>query len=316
MKFVWVLAVLALLVLSSFIVAGAKALNMFMDRRGIRAYNDKLARSPEPPQPSPYRSHTEEWTRWWQSQPREQHSVSAADGAVLRGWAVRGSGKKVALVLHGHDCDSGSIGFITDMFLRLGYSVLVPDMRGNGESGGRFITFGALEQRDARLWLYKALQIFGDDSELVVYGNSLGGATALLLSAQNGLPGQLKCIVSDCAFTSAREMINAAGKLYLPAFALPLVLVGLGLLSRPVAHFRIADTEPLAVMPRSQRPTLFIHGGADTYVPAEMVQRLYAACRSEKALYVAPGCTHGVAFFGDPQRFEREVDGFCSRYIK
>ena len=39
------------------------------------------------------------------------------------------------------------------MFLEEGYSVLLPDSRGHGTSGGELVTYGLLEKRDVLLGL-------------------------------------------------------------------------------------------------------------------------------------------------------------------
>jgi predicted acyl esterase len=81
-------------------------------------------------------------------------SIPAADGVILRAWHLHpghGNGSTV-LLLHGHtDNRAGMLGF-ADMFLRHGYSVLLPDARAHGVSGGDMATYGIRERDDVRLW--------------------------------------------------------------------------------------------------------------------------------------------------------------------
>ncbi|MFL6620751.1 MAG: alpha/beta hydrolase, partial [Povalibacter sp.] len=41
------------------------------------------------------------------------------------------------------------------------------------------------------------------------------------------------------------------------------------------------------------RPILFIGGGADSIVPEDMVNKLYAAAREPKEIWIVPGAVHG-----------------------
>src|SRR5512142_1601296 len=70
--------------------------------------------------------------------------------------------------------------------LACGFNVLVPDLRGHGRSGGRFITFGLLERGDLANALAAAKERFGIDAgRLGVHACSYGGSPALQFSAAN-----------------------------------------------------------------------------------------------------------------------------------
>jgi dipeptidyl aminopeptidase/acylaminoacyl peptidase len=67
-------------------------------------------------------------------------SITADDGATLRGWSMRplrANGDAVIL-LHGHtDNRAGMLGN-ADLLLGHGFAVLLPDARAHGESGGKW----------------------------------------------------------------------------------------------------------------------------------------------------------------------------------
>ena len=58
---------------------------------------------------------------------------------------------------------------------------------------------------------------------------------------------------------------------------------------------------------RAKAPFLFVHGGEDTFVPTEMVHRLYAACPTDKELLVVPGAAHALSYHTDPASYEAAV---------
>src|SRR4051794_1380906 len=72
--------------------------------------------------------------------------IHAGDGIPLRGWYIHsqnGNGQAVIL-LHGlGDNRLGTIGY-AEILLKHGFSVLMPDARAHGESGGALMTYGLI----------------------------------------------------------------------------------------------------------------------------------------------------------------------------
>ncbi len=69
------------------------------------------------------------------------------------------------------------------------------------------------------MWIHWLIQEVGEDVEIVLHGTSMGGATVLMTSGLE-LPAQVKGIVSDCGFTSPKEVFtHVLNSMYhLPAF--------------------------------------------------------------------------------------------------
>ena len=88
----------------------------------------------------------------------ESVAIAASDGISLRGWYYTPWPKPETpvvasvILLHGVGSNRGDMVALGYLFLREGYSVLEPDLRGHGESGG-LATYGVLEERDVRDWL-------------------------------------------------------------------------------------------------------------------------------------------------------------------
>jgi len=106
-------------------------------------------------------------------------SISARDGVQLRGWFASPSKRNgdAVILLHGVGDNREGMGGFAELFLSKGYAVLLPDSRGQGESGGQFPTYGVKEIGDVRRWFeWLAAQrprcIFG-------MGESMGAAILL-----------------------------------------------------------------------------------------------------------------------------------------
>ena len=131
---------------------------------------------------------------------------STANGNLLHGWYVPGSGKGTWLWFHGN---GGNIGHrVTELALlhhRLGVGVLIFDYQGYGRSEGRPSEAGTYQ--DARAALDYLQQRHGQIlGPVVYYGHSLGTAIAAELAVERP-PGGL-VLVSP--FTSAGDMSSRA----------------------------------------------------------------------------------------------------------
>src|SRR5881396_1988411 len=98
-----------------------------------------MGAKPAPPvreSPMPWRTNTQ---LAGVAEGNHQALSMAPDGAMLKAWWFpSATPANCVLVLHGiGDSRTGGAGF-APMLLAAGYSVLVPDLRAHGESGGEF----------------------------------------------------------------------------------------------------------------------------------------------------------------------------------
>jgi len=111
-------------------------------------------------------------------------SVSFADstGRVIAGWFSRGQpGQGSVLLLHGVRSDRRQM-LARAMYLHAsGYSVLLVDLQGHGESGGDRITFGYREAEGVKAAI-KFLRDTAPKEKIAVIGVSLGAAAFTLSS--------------------------------------------------------------------------------------------------------------------------------------
>lgn len=313
----WIIALVTvtIVVLAALYVGASWVLNYCIMREGVAKVN--LRKKEENAPLSPYRSCYMENAHLWEEQPKEEHEITARDGALLKGYAMKASegGGRVLLAMHGHDCPPASVFPIVKPFLDRGYNLFMPEMRANGASGGNAFTFGVKESEDALLWLDKIIEIFGKDAEIAVYGNSLGGATALLLSAKDSLPTQVKCFISDCSFSRLTKLFDCQTGGKLPGFISRPLYGVLDMLTKRKAGFSIFDAVPVKAVGKSGLPTLFVHGDADPLIPVEMCKELFDSKVGLKEIRLFPGAAHGVSYYTDPSAFAKTCFDFADRYM-
>lgn len=226
---------------------------------------------------------------------------------------------RTAVIVHGYTDNAVRMLMIGYLYSRrLGYNILLPDLYGHGMSEGTEVQMGWKDRLDVLRWTEEANRLFGNHTQMVVHGISMGAATTMCVAGevQHGLHQQpfVKCFVEDCGYTSAwdefkGELKNQFG---LPAF--PLLHVASALCDIKYG-WSFKEASPLEQVGKCTLPMLFIHGDADTFVPTWMVYPLYEAKPAPKELWIVPGAEHAVAYKENAEAYTRKVSDFVSKYI-
>ena len=91
-------------------------------------------------------------------------------GIALKGWWLPASeGRGAVIVAHGIDHTRQVMLPRTTFLVRAGYSVLLFDLRGHGESGGTVVSPGVLESRDI-LGALRYLRLRGEHDRSSLWG--------------------------------------------------------------------------------------------------------------------------------------------------
>lgn len=218
--------------------------------------------------------------------------------------------KKAVICFHGYTGEGLSNHMaIADYFLKHGYAMLLPDARAHGESEGEYIGFGCLDRKDALGWINWVIQECGEDVEIMLFGTSMGGATVLMTSGLE-LPGNVRGIVSDCGFTSPKEVFtHVLNNMYhLPAFP---AIQGADIMNKKLAGYGMDECNAKYEVQKAQVPILFIHGSADTFVPCSMCDEIYENCRSPKHKLIVEGAAHAESYYKDMESYEKTLDEFA-----
>lgn len=242
--------------------------------------------------------------------------IEAKDGIIL---AARYYHKRddAPLIIFFHGYRSGALKDGSGMLLfarKKGYNVLLVNQRGHGKSGGKTITFGIKERYDCLDWIHYANGRFGTDTEMILAGISMGAST-VLMSADLGLPDNVKGIVADCPYSSPKEILKTVMRqMKLPVRA-AYAMVKLG--AKIFGGFDIEEASALNAMKNCRLPVLFIHGDADYFVPCEMSRECYETCAGEhKRLVLVEGAAHAISYCVDSELYERELTEFLERALE
>ena len=215
----------------------------------------------------------------------EEAWFSAADGTSLHGWYVPCANPRARiLIAHGN---AGNLSDRADMLRTLhtlGAATMIFDYRGYGRSTSRPNLPGILaDGHAARAWLAEHEGV--PQRDLVLLGESLGGAVMVELAAREGARG----LVLENAFTSLADVA---------AYHLRWL---------PVKWLLRGQLDSLAMIGQYHGPLLQRHGDADQIVPFALAEKLFAAANQPKRLVVEPGGDHN-----DPpsRQYLRALDEF------
>ena len=243
----------------------------------------------------PFRPQMTQWVRWTRSLPHEKVEITSHDGLTLRGkFYEYAPGAPIELMFHGYrgNAERDLSGGVARCFA-LRRSVLIADQRSCGESAGKTITFGIYEHLDCLRWVDFVVRRFGPDCKIILTGISMGAST-VLMAAGKQLPKNVIGVLADCGFTSAREiMTQVIRQMGLPPkLAYPFVKLS----AKLYGGFDLEQFSALEAVSNIQVPVIFFHGECDDFVPCQMSQALYDACKSRKKLVLVPNAGHGLAF--------------------
>ena len=243
---------------------------------------------------------TEEWL---QTAENRKISVKTEDGYTLIAaeFPAAEDNHKWVLILHGYTGWKEEMYPFAYWYHEQGYHVIVPDLRCQGESEGDFIGMGWTDHYDCMLWLGYILSQDGD-AGIVLHGQSMGAAAALMISGDEELSVNIDAVISDCAYTDAYAMFGEKIKdwFHLPAF--PLVDTAC-LVLRMRGGYDLKDASAIDAVRNSRIPTLFIHGDMDEMISVQMSKDLYEAAGCPKELLIIEGAGHAQAHEKDPEAY-------------
>ncbi len=98
----------------------------------------------------------------------------------------------------------------------------------------------------------------------------------------------------------------------LPAFP---ILHTASLVTKIRAGYWFREGSPIEQLKKSVTPTLFIHGDIDTFVPYQMLDKLYSVSPVEKQKLVISGAEHAQSQEVNPELYWSTISAFLDKYI-
>lgn len=210
-----------------------------------------------------------------------------SNGQKLHGWWFESKTKPAkGTFVYFH----GNAENLTSHFVQLswlpdeGYNFFIFDYAGFGESEGKANTANVVDSASQAIrWVH----VNKDSGPLVIFGQSIGGITALEAAIETKPEVPFKAIIIDSSFPSYQKIAQQK-----------LSQHWLTWLLQPLAYVIISDDKaPKNISSLSPTPILFIHGQADQVVDPKWSEELFAQSLQPKELWKIPKANHIQTFW-------------------
>lgn len=256
-----------------------------------------------------------ETAAWLKTVSSNRISVMSGDGyRLVASEFLTGKDSHVwVLMLHGYTGWKEEMYPFARWYYEEGYHVIVPDLRCQGESEGDFIGMGWTDHFDGLLWIQYILSQDAD-AEIVLHGQSMGAATALMMTGEASLPDNVKAVISDCAYTDAYSMFAEKIDEWFGLPSFPFVNSAC-LALRLRGGYNLKDASALDAVRKSRTPTLFIHGEEDAMISVRMTEELYEAAQGRKELLVVKNAGHAQSQDKEPDTYYEKIRIFLEKTL-
>ena len=265
----------------------------------------------------------------------EDRDIYARDGIRLRGVLLHPTTSErrgLIIFVPEFKSDRSSCARYCRALLAAGYDVFSFDFHGHGDSateeGYRPLQWASdrevMDVQAAIRFAEDWLESQGRPAEVGLFGISRGAGAALLAAAET--PSVIKAIVTDGAF-SADCTLEHLMKRWASIFAKVRIVyenhppefwrflrwcVFRTLRRRLKCHYPSVRKALVRMVPR---PTLFIHGERDGFIPVEQSRLLYAQAAQPKHLWIVRGAKHNQSVDVRPQEYARRTVEFFDHYL-
>jgi pimeloyl-ACP methyl ester carboxylesterase len=237
-------------------------------------------------------------------------SITTPDHAILRAWLVHPGHPNGSSVILFHGLGDNRLGMTgyAQLLLVHGFTVLLPDGRAHGASGGDVATYGLLERYDIHQW-FDLLAAADHPRCIFGLGESMG-ASQLLQSLDTDTP--FCAIVAESPFSNFREIAYDRmgqpfhlGPWFGRMVLRPLVEAAF-LRARWKYGFDMSKVAPENSATHARIPILLIHGQIDSNIPIRHSRRIQAR-NPNTILWEVADADHCGALSSSPREFEQKL---------
>jgi fermentation-respiration switch protein FrsA (DUF1100 family) len=213
------------------------------------------------------------------------------DGRMIHGWFIPGRGNTVVLFFHGN---GGNISHRIEKIHLLFYpeiSSLMIDYRGYGRSHGK-PSEKACYLNALTSWEYLVRSRHFGPNQIVLFGESLGGAVAVDLASKK----DVGAVILESTFPNIGVVANR----FVPFISI--------LLRRKF--------DSLSKISSVHVPLLQLHGEEDDLVPQPLGQKLFEAANEPKVFYSIKGAQHNDTYTVGGEPYVQTIQRFVEHYAK
>ncbi len=220
--------------------------------------------------------------------------------------------KGTVIALHGYRSNKNKYLPIARHFTEAGYNFAAMDLRGHNQSEGEMTGFSYFEKNDVLDFISYLKQKEHIQTEYILYGHSIGAATAIAVAAESD---EISLLVLESIFASLENIIPNYIKFYT---GIEIDSIPEGVENRVFESVEIPldQINPEEQAKQIDVPVLFIHGEQDKKVPLEQARKIYENIQGEKAFIVIKSATHNTLWEEGGKDYFKTIIEFIDRFIQ
>ena len=250
---------------------------------------------------------------------KEELILKSQDNLKLKGYLLKNNlneedSDKFVIIAHAYKSSHNQLILNAFEFYKMGFNVVLLDLRGHGNSEGNYTTLCIKEGKDIRDWINHIAYLY-PNSKIITYGISMG-ASSVLSACGEKLSNNFKLCIADCPFDSLDNTIFNVGKLSfgIPSFLISLIISSVNIYSHIIngvsVYYNISD-----ILHRSKVPILFIHSEKDYFVPVYNSYHMYNNYKNEKNILIIKNAGHVEGFYVDKMLYMNSIKEMIDKYL-
>ena len=252
----------------------------------------------------PYKDIVDKGVSWVNNQKIKHIYIKSSDGLKLHSIYINHKKEKGTIILvHGYrSTKERDLYTSVYNYYNMGYSLLIPDLRGCGESEGKYITFGYYESQDLDKWVNYAYKHF--KTKIILAGISLGASSTLMVNNKH-----VSLMLTDSPYKNAYKEVSYCIRhfFHIPSFIL---MPGICLYTRIFAKFALKKCDAIKNIKKLNIPILLVHGLSDDFVPHKNSMDIYNEYNGKKDILLIPNATHGMGYLVDSETYLNKLKEF------
>lgn len=304
---------------ATFVIIGEATHHFVLSRKGLNGpiasvFTEKDVKKIENDE---YRNSLEQiykqGARWFKEAEKESISIYNRSNEPLHANLFRAEKDSdiYMICIHGYSSAPWNMGIYVKEFLKMGYNVITPSLRGHADSEEEFISMGWKDRLDVIDWIEYIAKMH-PDCKIMLHGVSMGAATTMMTVGEE-LPENVKLAIEDCGYTNVWDIMkHKMAQMKIPEFPF---LYSSNDVNKRKAKFGFKEASCTEQLKKCKIPMLFIHGENDDFVPYSMLDSVYEACPSPKEKLSVPDAPHARSVCAHPEMYWDAVKKFIEKYL-
>lgn len=244
-----------------------------------------------------------EYQNYFPKENIQDWNLIAKDGQKISAWFIKKDTSKVVILLAGKGGNRLNMLNRASYYLNKNYSVVLPDLRGTGNSKADFVTLGYNERYDLLACIDTLQKLHY--TKIAAHGHSLGAAT--IAYSFKDFSNYSFVVLESCYDNIDHAFEHRMQQIQMPIFfAYPIKLF-----SEMRLGIKSSALYPENYMSKINCPVLFMCGDKEWQIPFAESEKLFNLCTSKnKEFHIFKGAMHQDFMYYNNQEFVNVLEEF------